>query len=477
MLSKAEVKKESVSDRTTATETDGREEEKEEGEEEEQEEEGEEEEEGERGEAEGELEGGDIDQKVGDEEENQMTSEKRSEKSETAGADIETKTLPMAAEEGREEEQNDDCSNPETTPPPPTVCGANETRESNAVPGDDEETVEPARAEEDLPAESTAVMKTEADASPRQPETTPPSNEGDASPRQPDETTPLSNENHTSPQQPEETTPPSNEPTTENDKQNETTPTLNGISTVKQFEEDTLEGCLSKFCSIENLSGVNRFCCSFCTQQRAKEKAAERTRNTARRSRTNGENLDVNLEQGGEESRGKDLEGEGEARRLSADSEQLPSEGAGGSVMVSAELKKKGCQTETERRHLVAGSDSHSPTSVDGSVTTSPEPRKEDIRTETECGHSPVADPETHRPATAGEPLCNGGPSVPGAMDHRESSRTSSLCGSAKESNYEGLKIQIYCSSYSYRTTYMYIGKFWLLLHLNKTSQNMLIQH
>ena len=251
----------------------------------------------------------------------------KSEEPENEGADIESETPVSAA---TEELQGSLCSNPETTPLPPAVSESNKDVEDatqpNTMPAvqDDEhnnERVQPTHAADQFPVENVDAVETTEDASPRQPEeATTPSNEyssNDASPRQP-EATPLSSED-AAPPQPEKATPPPilNENARE---ENTATPTRNRTLTSDRFREDSLEGCLRKFCSVEVLTGVNQFCCEVCTRQRASEiSAAVRERGAARPlSRANSETCERIVQQT-DETGPRDLEIRG--KELSADSE------------------------------------------------------------------------------------------------------------------------------------------------------------
>ena len=255
-----------------------------------------------------------------------------SEEPENEGVDIGSETPASAA---TEELQGNLCSNPDTTPLPPAISESNKAVEDatqpNTMPAvqDDEhnnERVQLAQAEEQFPVENVDAVETTEDASPRQPEeATTTSNEyasqttDDASPRQPEATPPSSEDAKTaSPPQPEKATPPSNTPIP--CEENMATPTRNQTLTSVQFREDSLEGCLKKFCSVEILTGVNQFCCEVCTRQRASEiSAAVRARSAARPlSRANSDTRERNIQQA-DECKAGDLEIRG--KELSADSE------------------------------------------------------------------------------------------------------------------------------------------------------------
>ena len=287
---------------------------------------------------------------------------------ENGGADIQSETPAAAAAEEQEEAQNEACSNPETTPISPIETS---TVPEAEVDQHSDERVEPTHADEELPADDVVAVETADDALPRQPEATPPPLHKDAS-----QTT-----DNASPMQ-TETTPPLNK----------ATPTRNRPLTSEQFKEDSLEGCLRKFCSVEILSGVNQFYCDVCTQQRARDRAAANAT-----SETNRENQ---LQQVSESQ-------VGDSERWS---EALKPEHVEGSGTVCESTEEDNIRTKFQDGDIRELADSE-PEVARRQVKNSPE-SSEDCQTATMCGHSQatVSDVATNTSEGGNDDggLCNG---------------------------------------------------------------------
>ena len=205
-------------------------------------------------------------------------------KENTEAADIESEMpAPVATEDEQEErdEVGGDCG--EATPTTPTASepAPAETVDDDTTPDEviePNERIKPLHTEEDAPVESTGAVETSDVPSPRQPE---------------------------------EDTPPNEDTPTLNREENEATPTKNRPLTSAEFKEGSLEGCLRRFCSVEVLSGVNRFYCSVCSRRRSDEKSAARAR-AVRQRETNCENSERGLaeEEGREGGSGSSVDPE-----------------------------------------------------------------------------------------------------------------------------------------------------------------------